>query len=402
MRIILLYPRFRSIHLKKDPGQIPYYLSKLGHDVTILRIKLEELSTSTQIFNFPKNMKFIDIPCAGFIYKLINSRIFILVSNLLLSPLYLFYLIKLKPKVLIGYLRESPVVALFFYKLFFDRNSLVIIKSDADPRHWFTRRPRKIKYIIMYFLLLLIYPSVNLFIVESPQAREDFAKKFPFLKEKLLIMFNGVAEEYYRKLRDIYVRSDTVSEEKENVILFVGSVEYRKGIDILLKAFYIVKDEFPSWVIKIIGPITSTEYKYFLKKLIKFLNLNDKVIFLGYLNDKDLIKEFLNSSIFVLPSRDECFSIAMVEAAFFGKPIISSDAGAAEYILDNGKAGLLCRKDNVQSLAKALKTMMSSKELRAMFGEKSKLRYLKLFSWKKNILKLSLIINRLILDKKVK
>jgi glycosyltransferase involved in cell wall biosynthesis len=211
---------------------------------------------------------------------------------------------------------------------------------------------------------------------------------------------DGAAEEYYQRLlRDIYEECDIILNEKENVILFVGSIEYRKGIDILLKAFYMVKKEFPDWIIKIIGPITSTEYKYFLEKLIDFLNLNNRVIFLGYLTDKELVKEFLNASIFVLPSRQESFGIATVEAAFFGKPIISSDVGAAEYILDNGKAGLLCRKDDVQCLAEALKIMMSSKELRAMFSKIIKLRYLKLFSWEKNILKLSLIINRLICDK---
>jgi len=404
MRLVLLYPRFRNFHIKKDAGQISYHLSKLGYDVIILRVNLENISNLSKTFILPKNMKFLNISCMKFMNKLISSRYFILVSNLFFSPLYLLYLLRLKPNIIVGYLRESPLGALLFYKLFFDRNSLIIIKFDADTRIWFTKRLKRIKHSIMYLLFLFMYPFIDIFIVESPQVKKDTVKKFPFLSRKLLIMPNGVFEEYYQELlRDIYEKYDcAISEEKENVILFVGSVEYRKGLDILLKAFYIVKNEFPDWIIKIVGPITSTKYKYYLEKLTDFLNLSNNVIFLGYLNDKELAKEFFNSSIFVLPSRDEAFSIAMVEAAFFGKPIISSDVGAAEYILDNGEAGLLYRKDDVQSLAIALKTMMSSKELRAMFSKKIKLRYLYLFSWKKNILKLSLIINRLICDRKTK
>lgn len=400
MRIVLSYPRFRDIHIKKDPGQIAYHLSRLGHDITILRINFEELSPLNNSY-LSNNMRVVNIPSTSFLNKLINSQYFILVSNLLFSPLYLFYLVTLKPKILIGYFRESPILALLFYKLFFDRNSLIIIKLDADPRLWFTRRLRNIKYITAYLLLLLIYPSVSLFVIESPQAKEHLVKSFPFLKGKLLLMPNGVAEEYYQKLKDVNASPGIASEEsEENVILFVGSVEYRKGVDILLKAFNIVKNEFPGWIVKIVGPITSIKYKCLLEKLVESLGLSDRVAFLGYLNDKDLVKEFLRSSIFVLPSRDEAFSIALVEAAFFGKPIISSNVGAAEYVLDYGKAGLLCGKDDVEGLARALKTMMASKELRVKLSERIKSRYSRLFSWKKSILKLSLIMNHLVLGKR--
>jgi glycosyltransferase involved in cell wall biosynthesis len=208
---------------------------------------------------------------------------------------------------------------------------------------------------------------------------------------------DGVAEEYYLKFIDIKTNSSIVS---ENVILFVGSVEYRKGIDTLLKAFGIVKNEFPDWVVKIVGPINSSEYKRFLDKLVKSQGLKDKVIFVGYLDGKDLVREFLNSSIFVLPSRHESFGIVLVEAAFFGKPIISSNVGAAEYLLDHGKAGLLFEPNDLQSLANLLKTMMLSKELRDKFGKEVKSRYLRLFSWKKNILRLSIIINYLASNKR--
>jgi len=396
MRIILLYPRFRSIHLKKEPGQIAYHLSKLGHEVIILGIKLDRFSNLIRFFSFPKNMKFINIRCTS-LYKLINSRHFILISNLLLFPLYLLYLLILKPDVSIAFLRESPITALLFYKIFFNRNSLVIIKLDLYPKLWFTKRPIRIKYYIAYFTFSLIYHFVDILIIESPQAEEDLVKKFPFLKRKLLMLPDGVAEEYYLKFIDIKTNSSIVS---ENVILFVGSVEYRKGIDTLLKAFGIVKNEFPDWVVKIVGPINSSEYKRFLDKLVKSQGLKDKVIFVGYLDGKDLVREFLNSSIFVLPSRHESFGIVLVEAAFFGKPIISSNVGAAEYLLDHGKAGLLFEPNDLQSLANLLKTMMLSKELRDKFGKEVKSRYLRLFSWKKNILRLSIIINYLASNKR--
>jgi len=77
------------------------------------------------------------------------------------------------------------------------------------------------------------------------------------------------------------------------------------------------------------------------------------------------------ADVFCLPSRAEGFSIALIEAMYFGKAIVASNVGASEFVLDNGRAGLIFEKDNLNELTDKLKMLMKSEKSRKILGKKS-------------------------------
>jgi glycosyltransferase involved in cell wall biosynthesis len=80
-----------------------------------------------------------------------------------------------------------------------------------------------------------------------------------------------------------------------------------------------------------------------------------------------------DSDVFIFPSQLETFGIVLVEALAFGVPIISSRAGAAEEILENGKAGLLLDAPTVENLSAAIDEFLTDRhaaETRAAYGRR--------------------------------
>tara|TARA_B100001093_G_C26857935_1_gene1028376 strand:- start:2815 stop:3891 length:1077 start_codon:yes stop_codon:yes gene_type:complete len=103
-------------------------------------------------------------------------------------------------------------------------------------------------------------------------------------------------------------------------VLFVGRIDKKKGIDILIKSF--AKLNLKDVKLKIAGKLN--DYKLELDQLIKFLRIQDKVEFLGMI--KDQIKEdvYKNAFIFVAPSYSEVIGMVNLEAAIYGVPVITT------------------------------------------------------------------------------
>ena len=139
----------------------------------------------------------------------------------------------------------------------------------------------------------------------------------------------------------------------EGKITFVttGRLVYGKGFDLLPKAF--VKLNLPKeiWEMNIIGG--GEEYDN-LQKQIKELDLQDNIYLLGQKTKSQVVDILKTSDIFILPSRAENFSVAVLEALACGLPVISSDCGGIrECIFDfNGR---LFPVDDVDLLADSIR-----------------------------------------------
>ncbi len=98
-----------------------------------------------------------------------------------------------------------------------------------------------------------------------------------------------------------------------------------------------------------------------LMKLAVALNLDERVHFVGWLDD---VREFLlQADLFVLPSRVESFGIALLEAMACGIPIVATDCNGPREILDE-RAGWLCEADNEKALAAAMQDAIDRPEQR--------------------------------------
>ncbi len=132
----------------------------------------------------------------------------------------------------------------------------------------------------------------------------------------------------------------------------VGTLEYRKGYDILIKALANAKIG-KSWTLKIIG---EGSYRKQLSQLIQLYHLENKIALLGKKSKSEIVDILTLSSIFVMPSRNENFSVALLEALACGLPTIASDCGGAKDCI-NDLNGLIVPIEDEKSLKTAIEQM---------------------------------------------
>lgn len=133
-----------------------------------------------------------------------------------------------------------------------------------------------------------------------------------------------------------------------------GRLTYGKGFDLLPIAFNKVKDTLPSdWKMIIIG---GGEEQQHLQKQIDDAGLKEHIQLVGQKNKSDIVPLLQNSDVFILPSRGENFSVAVLEALACGLPVIASITGGIRECI-TPQNGILFPVDDADALAEAIKTM---------------------------------------------
>lgn len=155
-------------------------------------------------------------------------------------------------------------------------------------------------------------------------------------------------------------------------ILFVGSLEPRKNLDLLLSAWKEVKSDFEETWLIIVG-VSGNVFKK-----VNFGPEMERVRFLGYVEDEVLAGLYANARVFVLPSQDEGFGLPALEALASGAPVIVSNGGALPEIV--GEAGLIFCLSDEAGLSNSLRECLSNAGLRAELREKGLVRA-RHFSW---------------------
>lgn len=130
-----------------------------------------------------------------------------------------------------------------------------------------------------------------------------------------------------------------------------GYSNYRKGLDILIRAMAIQKR--PDIEIHVGGDGILLDS---FKKLAADLGVSDNFVFHGSI-DPAKVPDFLSSlDFFVLPSRDETFGVVLIEALASGLPVIATKCGGPEEIIDSS-TGLLIQVEDVQGLSESIRIM---------------------------------------------
>jgi len=157
------------------------------------------------------------------------------------------------------------------------------------------------------------------------------------------------------------------SELKNKVVLTVGRLVKQKGLDILIDIVSEIRDNCDGWQFRIVG---NGEEELNLKEQVKKLKLNDLVKIIPATNE--IIEEYLNASIFVMPSRYEGFGLVLVEAMTCGVPAISFNCpdGPADIIINN-MDGFLIENGNKKVFSEALLNLMYDEDLRKNFGKQA-------------------------------
>jgi len=151
-------------------------------------------------------------------------------------------------------------------------------------------------------------------------------------------------------------------------LITVCSVNPIKGIEVLIDAVNILRQQSLSFSLLIIGPIHSSQSNYYdsLCKKILSLGLDQEVHFLGA---KSNIAEQLSSAdIYICSSHAEASPLSVWEAMSMELPVVSTDVGDVSQYIDSGKNGVLVSPGDAISLAKELQKLMKDSDLRNRLG----------------------------------
>ncbi len=168
-------------------------------------------------------------------------------------------------------------------------------------------------------------------------------------------------------------------------LLFVGRLESRKGIDILLEVAPRLLAEFPEVILDIVGDDTisiggrATYRSEFEGRKVP-RHVRERIHFHGRC-DEDALQEFYKAcDIFVAPSRYESFGLISLEAMMCAKPVVACRTGGMPEVVIHGETGLLAEPADTESLYEMLKALISDATLRAQMGKAGRARYELLFT----------------------
>ena len=155
--------------------------------------------------------------------------------------------------------------------------------------------------------------------------------------------------------------------EPEKMLLFVGYGFFRKGADILLRAFGRLQLDFPEWTLTLIG--------HGLEQEADALQLpRTNVRFLKPLPPEEIPSWLERARALVLPSRSEAMGRVLLEAAFMGRARITTRSGGPPHVVEHEVYGLLAEPGSVEDLERTLRHFMSDPELQEQLSLGAKAR----------------------------
>ncbi len=243
------------------------------------------------------------------------------------------------------------------------------------------------KSMLRYNFLLRSYEKKlmnrsDALIAVSKYTVDELTKLYGIAEEKIHVIYNGVdVQKFKPRSNRAELRREFGLEEDKKIVLFVGRLYHRKGLEILLRSIPQVLQEF-SDVKFVISGKGFKQKEESLRNLAKQLDIENHVTFMGYVPDEKLPNLYSASDIFVLPAIYENFPFAILEAQATGLPVISTKVGGIpEFLVDNENGFLIDPRDSAQLTQRVLALLQDQKLAKEMGMHGRKLIEDK-FSWR--------------------
>lgn len=231
-------------------------------------------------------------------------------------------------------------------------------------------------------------------ITVSNFSKSEMRQLYKFPDSKVKVIYNGYNEFLYQRISDTVAVKSVLDKYglKQPYLMYVGRIEKKKNISLLIEAFAIFKEKNPHLNHKLLlvgdASFGYDETKYMIREF----DLVQDVFMPGWLAEEDLPYLYSGAFSFVFPSNYEGFGIPLLQAMACGVPIIASDSSSIpEVVLD---AAYLFNPKYALSIAEAIEKVISNRELRKSLVEKGYKR-VKNFSWEKSAQETLALLNSL-------
>lgn len=193
----------------------------------------------------------------------------------------------------------------------------------------------------------------------------------PYAKRSLGNFDNKRIYELNNPISDLFFNLDNNTEEEQR-ILFAGHICEAKGVNTLLYALNILKDNFRGIKLMLAGQFLDRNFYTEVQRFVKKNSLEKFVNFLGQLGESDLGEEYKKASIFVFPSLQDVAPLALLQAMAAGKAIVTTRVGGIPYIINNGHDGFLIEKKDFEALSERISLLIRDRDLRIKFGSNAR------------------------------
>lgn len=282
--------------------------------------------------------------------------------------------IKLTPSCASKYKRwrkiTSPFVELKYLNIF-SKDSLVFFGDTTFKHHFLLALLNKLKRMSQSTIIVHHFPFI-----EGNGLACKFNKwlmcKYVSLMDSIIVpspFTLDVAKSLFPNKNIFYVplpferKFQKSSNYEMGNLLYVGTIEERKGLSYLIDAISLLEDN-KSVKLNIVGKIVDQAYYVKLQRKIKNLGLSDNVNFLGRISDEKLTECYQKAEIFTFPSLLEGYGIVLVEAFNYGLPIICFNNSAMPYTVKNGINGFVAKNKDAKDFSSKIQLLMGNNKLR--------------------------------------
>lgn len=349
MRIILL-----AKFLRKDGASAHIYtlakeLNRRGHEVHIISAGPTKDKNAIDLFNISvigniKHHKVI-FPCYAkfdFTHKILQ-----LIRYICSIPQVLTIMLKINPDIIHVHYPVTSYISWIYCRLF-----------------------RK-KFITTYHITgiekQILHKKADAAIAISSELRDEIRARWKYKEEEIYTVFNGVDRKRFDK--NVSVENKEILKDKFNIpkgkiiVGFVGTYEYKKGIDILIEACSGIDKS--KYHLVLVG---DGDINWVCSNINKF-EIKDNITLQPFQDPVDLYSIF---DIFVLPSRNEGFPLVAIEAMMMGVVTIRSKVSGATDMINDKINGCLFDNLDIIQLRECIENLIEDIDLRERISKEGK------------------------------
>ena len=205
----------------------------------------------------------------------------------------------------------------------------------------------------------------------SKYSESLYKELFHFSKAKLI--YNGIDTEKFKNIEgDLIPKS----------IFYLGNTSIEKGADIAIKVFIELVKKEPNATLHFIG--RETGYTNDLLQIIADNQLTEKVFFYGFQPVEEIVKLISKAETVIFPSKGETFGLALCETMAIGKPVVVSNIGSFNEIIENKYNGIMA--NSIQDYIDSIVFLFENKQEAIKIGENARKTILEKFN-QTNLLK---------------
>lgn len=238
------------------------------------------------------------------------------------------------------------------------RTPYVLFLSGPSTRNG---QPR-LKLLIEGFLLR----RAARILAVSEGARENCIRAYGLPRSLVTVVHNGIAVDEIQRLADEGAGTARCFEDESLNVVFVGRINRRKGLDILLRALRQVEDTGPHIKVWVVGAGDVATYR----QLAADLGVQERVEFLG--EKENPFPELKQADLFVLPSRSEGFPNVLLEAMALGRPVLAADCETGPGEILDGTNGRLFPVEDAGALARHIEDLARDEDTRREMGTRAR------------------------------